>query len=293
MTDRETVRNVAELDPIYFSGHSWIDRLDSWLQSNQPISRDFYLANKQTISASILGSATALNMAVNIPAHALLGFIADKTYKNTYERKREIGSDPGDKVNSRRQRVDTALFGVEASKFYFGALALGGTGVRFYGEYCMILRHDTVPPDTKLMDRNSWDIEFPPLDGFDKAAVVASLKGTWSADAVAMATLKVIPQIRESVRLMTAGQVSEAILHDESFIEVHKRESFKPSDLHEIRESPVDAAIESQIVHRFERAAPPTLEEAIWVTRRVHVSYKLADSAIRSRFVASSGRERS
>ena len=35
--------------------------------------------------------------------------------------------------------VDDKL-GIDAERTYFGAVALGGAGVRYYGEYCMVLR---------------------------------------------------------------------------------------------------------------------------------------------------------
>jgi len=283
--------DVQELDPIYFDGKPWSERLNDWLKEHAPDPEKFYLANKQAIESSILSGDTALNMAVNIPAHALLGFLMVGKYQNTYQRKSHIGG--AVRVNPRRERVDKALFGDKANQYYFGALALGGTGVRFYGEYCMILRRGAVDRDTRIMDRNSWDIDFPPLSNYDTSEVVERLKGEWERDAVAMATLKVLPQIRERVRLTTTGRVSEAVLHDESFIEVHKQGTFAPDDLHEVRESPVDAAIESQIVHRCENGHPPTPEEALWVMRRGHVTRSLADHRVRSRFVASSGRERS
>jgi hypothetical protein len=284
--------SVQDVDLVYFAPGSWHDRLQEWLKNRPGAPKDFFLANEETIRSAILDDGAAVRMAVNIPAHALLGFLSDGNYENTYERKRRLGQEPS-QVNARRQRVDQAVLGPTANEYYFAALVLGGTGVRFYGEYCMVLWPNATAPETKLMDRNSWDIEFPPLNAYNPADVVDRLKGNWSSDLVPMTTLKVLPQLHENVRLTTAGTVSEAILHDESFIEVHKHGTFHPADLHEIRESPVDAAIEAQIVHRAGAGKSPSPEEALWATRRVQVSHQLVNHGVRSRCVASSGRERS
>src|SRR5688572_23776725 len=183
---------LEELDPVYFGEGSWSDRLNNWLKERSPQYKEFYLANSTQIAESILSGEAALKMVVNIPADALLGFLRENHYQNTYERKIRMGQDLRS-VNARRKRVDEALFGLDADKYYFGAVALGGCGVRFYGEYCLVLDHDEIDPDTQIMDRNSWDIEFEPLSHYDKVEVVSHLKGDWGSHAIDISKLKVLP----------------------------------------------------------------------------------------------------
>ena len=216
--------SIEELDPIYFHKSTWSQRLNKWLKERAPEFGDFYRANESNIASSILEGETALKMVVNISPEALLGFLSKNRYENTYERKAAIGEHQ--KVNRIRDSVDRALFGNHAPKYYFGAVALGGCGVRFYGEYCLVIRDDVVEPSTQIIDRNSWDMEFEPLKKFKKKEVVKRLRGKWRADATHIAKLKVLPQLSDALRLTTTGTVSDAILHDESFIEIHKQGSF-------------------------------------------------------------------
>ncbi len=280
---------LEDVDPVYFGSGSWTDRLNNWLHERSPEYKKFYIANASNIVQSILNGETALKMVVNIPADALLGFLREKKYENTYERKILMGKDL-QSVNARRQRVDKELFGDDFKEYYFGAVALGGSGVRFYGEYCMVLQDIEVDPGTQIMDRNSWDIEFEPLSTYNKTEVVGHLKGNWDADVTTIAKLKVLPQPLESVRLTTTGTVSDAILHDESFIEVHKRGSIKPQMLYEVRESTTGPSIEAQLRYRCSHGQSLSPEEAIWMTRRAYVNRNLANERIRTRIVETVGR---
>src|SRR5262245_53557648 len=280
---------LEKLDPVYFGQGGWSERLNEWLKKRSPEYKEFYLANSTQIAESILNGEAALKMVVNIPADALLGFLRENRYQNTYERKILMGEDMRS-VNARRKRVDEVLFGGDAHKYYFGAVALGGCGVRFYGEYCMVLQHDKIDSDTQIMDRNSWDIEFEPLSNYDKNEVFSQLKGNWDSHAIDIAKLKVLPQLLESVRLTTTGTVSDAILHDESFIEVHRHGSFTPRMLYEVRESVAGPSIEAQLYHRCKHGQSLSPEEAIWMTRRAWVNRALGTARIRARIVDTQGR---
>jgi hypothetical protein len=280
---------LEKLDPVYFGSENWNERLNNWLKERSPQYKEFYLANSSQIAESILSGEAALRMVINIPADALLGFLSENHYQNTYERKIRMGQDLRS-VNARRKRVDKVLFGRDADKYYFGAVALGGCGVRFYGEYCMVLNPDAINADTRIMDRNSWDIEFEPLSQYDNVEVVSHLRGSWGTDTIDIAKLKVLPQLLESVRLTTTGTVSDAILHDESFIEVHKWESFTTRMLYEVRESTAGPLIESQLRNRCNNAQSVSPEEAIWMTRRAHVNSALEAARVRHRIVESGGR---
>jgi hypothetical protein len=191
-----------------------------------------------------------------------------------------------------RLRVDALLkFEGDAANYFYGAAAMGGTGIRFYGEYCMVLRPEQVHPKTQIFDRNSYDLLFPPLDTApDPVPIVDTLRGVWDEDAVEMLVLKVLPTLEQSERLITLGTVSDAILHDEDFLELHKQGSFGPLDLEEIRETPEDQAIDSHIADYLEQGGLPTLEEFVWVARRRRVAEELRRRNIRTRVVSSSGR---
>lgn len=280
---------AKNLEPVYFGKANWSVRLDEWLRERSPEYEAFHHANASHIAQSILEGEAALRMVVNIPPDALLGFLRVGRYQNAYERKVAIGLSPNN-VNERRRRVDQLLFESEAGRYYFGALALGGCGVRFYGEYCMVLRE--VAPETRLMDRNSWDIEFEPLNRCDPKEVVRFLKGQWGSDATHIAKLKVLPQLMERVRLTTTGTVSEALLNDESFVEVHKKDSFVPKDLYEIREPTTGPSVEAQLRYRCDQGQHLSVEEAIWLHRRSYLNRELANNRIRPRIVETSGRSR-
>jgi hypothetical protein len=228
-------------------------------------------------------------MVVNIPADALIEFLRKGSYANVYDRPVVAG-----KVripSATRQRIDTLLGFKNPRNFFYGAIAMGGTGVRFYGEYCMVLKPDRVDRRTQLFDRNSYDLLFPPLvSAPDLAAVVKARSGRLDVDAVDMLVLKVLPALEDSERLLTLGAVSDAILHDEDFVEIHKEGTFSPSDLEEIRESPEDQAIHAHILEYLEEGGLPAIEEFVWLHRRVCLAAALRSRNIRTRIVSSAGR---
>jgi hypothetical protein len=143
---------------------TWKQRLDSWLAGK---SQSFQPANRLAITKSLADPETGLRMVVNIPADALLSFLRAGKYLNIYENP-VVGGKPRT-PSPKRQEVDGWL-GLEGHprEYYFGAVAAGGTGIRFYGEYCMVLRRDAVPPDTRIFDRNSYDLAYPPFDSMQK-----------------------------------------------------------------------------------------------------------------------------
>jgi hypothetical protein len=38
------------------------------------------------------------------------------------------------------------------------AAELNGAGIRFYGDVCLVLKPAAIAPDTKVLDRNSYDV---------------------------------------------------------------------------------------------------------------------------------------
>jgi hypothetical protein len=290
----ESNMSLDDLDDIYFSDKNleWKDRLAAWLHSRA--SEAFPNANSSHITSSILTGDVSLRMVVNMPPATLINFLSEDDngdypkYKNTYELKAGAGQDKA--VNPRRRRIDDALFGKDCGRnYYYGALAIGGSGIRYYGEYCLVMDLDLTR--AKLFDRNSWDLEFEPLANKDKHAVIEHLSGEWK-DAEYIAKLKVLPQLAEVVRLTTTATVSDAVLRDESFIEIHYPEKFDAKDIYEVRESPSLSAIEQHLESRLRHRHPINLEECLWLTRRGHVKTMLGRARVKSRVVETTGRSR-
>jgi len=233
---------------------------------------------------------TGLRMVVNIPAHAFLEFLREHRYRNWYELD-VVGGKPA-RPDPMRQEVDALIFeDRDPSDFYFGALALGGTGVRFYGEYCLVLEDASVPKETQILDRDSFELRWPPLSSDpDPKALAARLKGTWDPDAVPMAITKVLPGFDRADRRATVGQISDALLRDEDFVEVHKRGTFEPGEVHEVRVGSQDVALEEHIHGRETHGHPPTFEEMLWTARREEVERASEEAGCRHRVVSSIGR---
>lgn len=282
-------------DSTYFMDAPWSERVERWIELNQ--SSGFSTGNVDMMRQMCENTDTGLRMVVNITAKALLGVLREGEYKNLYDNP-VIGSDPKE-PSAERQRVDLAL-GI-GENTYFGAVALGGAGVRFYGEYCMVLtlaRLEMAP--TALFDRDSFDILLDPLIGLTRGAQgdplgptveqLACLRGTWSQDRVHMALLRVLADISHDSRLVTSGTISELLLRDQEFIEVHLEGSFGPGDIEEVRQSPDDAAIELTISERERRGLFTTAVEREWARQRAEVARRLDDHDVRHKIVTLHGR---
>jgi len=296
---------LVNLDALYFAPKPWPDRLRDWLQARPP-AQTFIGADADAVDVISKRGDLGLRMAVNMPAYALLRFLHERQYKNAYERQADAGSDAGGPSATRRE-VDAALFPAPArppAQHYFGAAVLGGTGVRYYGEYCVVLKEEekvirdempvvekVIPGDTQVLDRNSYDTMFAPLAGVEPLPdVMKRLRGQWGNDLLAIVKLKILPELGAAPRLTTAATASETLLHDESFVEVHKHGSFGPDQVHEVRESAADAAVEADLSGRRQRGQPRLPEESIWLARRHLVDRALAAHGIRARIIVTTGR---
>jgi hypothetical protein len=275
-------------DPLYFSVASWNQRVNDWLRGSSHYS--FLDGNVSLIRQIMEQAESGLRVVLNISADALLSFFAQRYYYNLYEN--PIIGGARRNPSPERIQVDQLLgFGSNAKTFYFGAVALGGTGVRFYGEYCMILKPSTIPPDTQIFDRDSYDLLLPPLSNAPSVKnIVQSLVGTWDSDRIDMLTLKLLPELRDANRLITTGTVSEMILHDQEFVEVHKQGSIYPTSIEEIRQSPDEIAMEARIQARSNAGFPPTSVELRWLQQRGNVIKALEREGIHYRVVTLHGR---
>jgi hypothetical protein len=275
------------LDASYFSDDSWDQRVQKWLSGAGD--NPFLDGNMRIIQQILSHAESGLRMVINISAESLLSFLAQRHYYNLYEEP-VIG---GKRREPSQERIDVDRllgFGSHASDFYFGAVALGGTGVRFYGEYCMTLKPSKVPEDTQIFDRDSYDLLLPPLSEVpDVSAVAAQLRGTWN-DRIDMLVRKVLPELSGSNQLITTGTVSEMILRDQEFVEVHKRGAIGPESIEEVRQSPDEIAIEARIQARSNAGFAPSAVELRWLQQRRSVVEALQREGIRCRVVTLHGR---
>jgi hypothetical protein len=230
-------------------------------------------------------------MVVNIGPDALLSFLATNDYKNLYEEP-VIGGQKRTPTPE-RQRVDNLLgFGANAKHLYFGAAALGGGGVRYYGAHCMVLKADAVHPSTGIFDRDSYDLLQPPLAGWDEnkmADIAKWLRGRWEADLVEMLIMKMLPKLPNAQHLVTAGTISELVITDQEFVEVHREGKIRRTDIEEVREAPEEVAVETTILNRKLNGGSPTAVELRWVRQRHKVLRALARHRIPHRVVTLHG----
>lgn len=225
-------------------------------------------------------------MVVNIPADALLGLLKNNLYLNAYDEP-VIGGKPR-KPSETRKTVDAWLGLDDPRNYFFGAVSIGGTGVRFYGEYCMGLK--SVADDTRIFDRNSYDLTQPPFSDGDAKSYVPMLRGEWKTDIVHMLTMKLLPELRDRQWLITLGSVSDANLHDEEFVEVQRKGRFGIAEIEEVRQSPEDEALHTHILTSYEDGDAPSLEEMLWIARRNLVRQQLTKAGVPLRVVVSSGK---
>lgn len=271
------------LDAIYFGAKSWARRVTDALArrkaEGQPAA--FFTGHLAVMRQLLSDVDAGPRMVVNIGADAMLAFLASGDYKNIYERPVVGGS--ARTPTPERKAVDSWLALPNPSAFYFGAVALGGAGVRFYGEYCMVIRSSRVAPDTRIFDRDSYDLLLPPLAGRSATRtrrIVESLRGRWGTDLVEMLVLKSMPRLPATHHVITSGHVSGLVMSDQEFIEVHLQGKIALSDIEEVRQLPEEAAIEASILNRRRGRQAPTLVEVRWAAQRRKALRQLAKKGV-------------
>jgi hypothetical protein len=105
-----------------------------------------------------------------------------------------------------------------------------------------------------------------------------------------MLTLKLLPELRGATRLITTGTVSEMILHDQEFVEIHKQGDIFPASIEEIRQSPDEVAMEGRIHARAAAGFAPSAIELRWIRQRDSVVRALERDHVRYRIVTLHGR---
>jgi plasmid stabilization system protein ParE len=286
--------NRLDLDPIYFSSRTWARRIKDWIAQARAAGQatPFLDGNVAVMRQILTHPDTGPRMVVNIGADALLKFVETNDYKNIYD-KPVVGGRRREPTKERIE-VDRLLgLGAAASNSYFGAVALGGAGVRFYGEYCMVIKRSRVGGTTRLFDRDSYDLLQAPLaerGPTRTSRIVGALRGQWDKDLVDMLIMRALPRLPPTQHLITVGNVSGLIMSDQEFVEVHLVDKIGLEHIEEIRQLPEEAAIESSILSRRRDRQSPTLVEIRWVAQRRRVLRDLARKGLHFRIASLHGK---
>lgn len=220
-------------------------------------------------------------------------------YKNVYDLQRlGLGKGP----SATRRRVDAALpvlAGKTPEDMYFGAVELTGTGIRFYGDICLVLKPTEVAEDTLLLETNSYDLEREPLvsaisrsqdPAAKRRSFALAMSGRWGNDRASMAVAKAFQVLGERSRRFTFGQIAEAVRDDEDYIEVVRTSTFEADDLEEARLQPEDVAVETRITERLRSGPTPSLAEIQWRQDRRRAEAALRAQGVPVRVVTTPGR---
>ena len=221
-------------------------------------------------------------------------------YKNGYDLGTYRIGDDGNVP--RRILVDQSLPIEEGTSFediYFCAVEINGSGIRFYGDLCLVLKRTETDPSTTILDRNSYDLLRPPLSARlnpnevpQMRAAAEQLSGKLASDLGYMAGVKVLDLRPISTRRLTTGQISESVLEDEDYLEVLKIGSFGAAALEEVRTTSADASAEVQIGEKLRLGMTPPIEALLWRKRRHDAEKALKTKKIGVRTVTTEGRTR-
>jgi hypothetical protein len=194
---------------------------------------------------SKVGARMVCNIsAAHIPAFVTASSNGDlKPYKNGYDLGYyRVGGKPGHPLQIRELvDADLPLNGFGPDNLYFGAVELNGSGIRFFGDICLVLKSNELGGETTVLDRNSFEVVQSPIreeiaelaaTGINRREYIEhGLAGKWSQDLPLMATVKVLREFGALERRLTTGRISDAVVHDEDYME-------KPDDLSEFQIGP-------------------------------------------------------
>lgn len=284
--------------PRYFLAGDWAQRLDRVVASGASSEgRDFANANASRVKQH-LSLEKSLRVVFNLGGYALLNYLRSGDYQNIYEEP-VIG---GLRRTPSQTRIDAdALVDLQpARNYYFCALASGGSGIRFYGEYCVVIRPDAAKEAVeKILDRNSYDLLVEPLKGYlatlrarrrSPNLVDGLMSRLVDGTAQDMLTTKVLQYTPNQPRLLTAGTVANAVLSDEDYCEAYYRGKIGLDVVEEVREHPADVSKESEILQRLQGGESVRCDELVWATRRRLIRRKLALRGVPRSVPAESGR---
>ena len=217
------------------------------------------------------GARVAFNIAsAHVPDFAKRG----GRYLNRYAvaaHKAPLGT-PVSSPADARTRIDQILgvmTGFALQDIHYGALELNGAGVRYYGDFCLVLKANATGDDTLLLDRNSFDLILAPLrskthtrgawNPVRAMREARKISGVWGSCLHLLTACKVLDGAPNVTRRITIGTISQGVLSDEDYIEVIRTSSFDRKDVAEARTTVGDAAAETHIGERMVSGPTPDL----------------------------------
>jgi hypothetical protein len=298
----------------------WASRAEELCESStDPALREYVTANLSAIYSAMRGQgpdtgevipasgahAVANMSSVHIPAFVRLSRQnAAKPYKNGYDLGKFVVGDPTPaRALKTREIVDRALpiNGTSPGNVYYCAVELNGSGMRFYGDAALVIKHGQTAEETIVLDRNSFDLARRPMSArieaandpaAERAQIAQEMSGSWKRDLHFMAATKVLPAAPLRTRRLTTGVISDAVLTDEDYIEVLRVGSFGIGQLKEVRFSGADAASDALIGDRLRVGFAPDLAALLWRHRRRRAERLLRRTGVRTVTVTTTGRAR-
>lgn len=302
MTAKDPPVGIPSPLPHYISKWSWAERRSEVLkQANDWTLGQFSKANAVSIEAMACaqGKNARLHVIFNIGSDALRSYAQTGDYKNAYEQPTIVGAPVS--ASCTRLKVDELISLKNPKDFYFCALSSGGLGIRFYGEYCVVLRSGNDSGVKRVLDRNSYDFIRSPLKELleyreltEKQDLVKRLETEFRSEEMGqMLAIKVLQHFNHPSRLLTMGSVSEAILADEDYVEALHEGKIPLQSILEVRCNALDEMLEAGVLSKLGRGQA-TVEELLWASRREEVRKALAaprsGHAIELKTVAGAGR---
>lgn len=248
------------------------------------------------------GMRCVFNMsAAHVPALLATG----GSYLNCYDLQKLY---PERRISRLRSEIDAVVAQVDAAStvpetLYYGAVELNGSGMRYYGDLCVVLKPDEAD-DALLLLTNSYDLHRDPtrakvyspsdpkLTRSRRAQELQGWAGRWPADAADMAVWKLLRSAPATQTRLTAGVISQGVLNDETYMEIVRGSSFSAGEVEEIRTGAADAGADARIGDRTSNGPSPPLAHMLWRQRRRGAERAATACGLAVRVVVSPGRER-
>lgn len=236
---------------------------------------------------------------------AHVGSTISGNYLNGYDLETVLGTRRTSRLRRQIDEIVAELAGTGQTPetIYYGAVELNGSGVRYFGDFCLVLKPDPERDDLLLLT-NSYDVHRQPvrhqvffcgdadLTKQRRQDVLKSWSGRWPADAPDMAVLKLAGTIAVTRRRLSIGMVAVNVLVDEDYLEVLRKGTFRAENIEEIRISAADAATEARIADRLRTGPAPSLSELQWRHRRRAAEAAAVAAGLKVRVVFTLGRDR-
>ena len=267
------------------------------------------------------GACIVVNIAAeHVPSFCELSINNDKRpYLNAYQLRR---------VSAKRAIVDDAIVAackahgsvLNKQEICFAAVETNGTGIRFFGDMCLVLKYRpdwaslqpmlgirlrSAAQELRVLERNSYDVTRAPvaaevgkaeamgLSPEDaRAEGIANWVGSWEEDLIPMLCRRLLQELPSTERRWTSGQIARAVLDDEDYCEVLFPQSFGAADLAEVRITAGDVAAEADITSRERSGEAPDAHEIVWRDQRRAARRALLRMGIPMRVVATNARRK-